>query len=96
MSDWKTNEYINLVNKIKKNNKKGIKEKGRERYREDIENKNKKNSFSFKNIRIKKQNSLLNAIINPKDGFRYSQYFLPRTGSMLLSRIEDPKVKKKK
>ena len=34
--------------------------------------------------------------MNPKDGFRYSQYFLTRTGSMLLSRIEEPNAKKKK
>ena len=45
---------------------------------------------------MRKQNSLLNAMINPKDEFRYSQYFLPRTGSMLLSRKEDPKANKKK
>jgi len=92
MSDWKTNEYINLVNKIK-NNKKGIKEKDRD----DRDNVCKNNNFGFRNIRIKKSNSLLNAMVNPKDEFRYSQYFLPRSGSMLLSRIEDPtKAKKKK
>lgn len=90
MSDWKANEYLNLVNEIRKNNKKGIKE--RDRDREMLRN----NSFGFKNIKIKKQNSLLNAMINPNDEFGYSRYFLPRTGSMLLSRIEEPKAKKKK
>ena len=88
MSDWKTNEYKNLVDKIRKN-KKGIKEK-------DEKDMGRNNSYGFKNIRMRKQNSLLNAMINPKDEFRYSQYFLPRTGSMLLSRKEDPKANKKK
>ena len=92
MSDWKANEYLNLVNEIKKNNKKGIKERDRDRDREMFRN----NSFGIKNIKIKKQNSLLNAMINPNDEFGYSRYFLPRTGSMLLSRIEESKTKKKK
>ena len=94
MSDWKTGEYMNLVNEIKKNNKKGTKE--RDRDREDREKMFRNNSYGFINIRIKKQNSLLNAMINPKDEFSYSRYFLPRTGSMLLSRMEEPKNKKKK
>ena len=96
MSDWKTNEYINLVNKIKINIKKGKKEKDRDNRRDYRENIYKNDDFGFRNIRIKKSNSLLNAMINPKDELRYSQYFLPRSGSMLLSRIEDPKAKKKK
>ena len=95
MSDWKKHEYTNLVNEIKKNNKKGGKERDRDRDR-DRDNLLRNNSFGFKNIRIKKQNSLLNAMINPKDEFGYSKYFLPRSGSMLLSRIEEPKNKKKK
>ena len=94
MSDWKKHEYTNLLNEIKKNNKKGTKE--RDRDRDDRENFAKNNNFGFRNKRIKKQNSLLNAMINPKDEFGYSRYFLPRSGSMLLSRIEEPKTKKKK
>ena len=96
MSDWKTNEYLNLVNEIKKNNKKGVKERDRDRDRDRDREMFRNNSFGIKNIRIKKQNSLLNAMINPNDEFGYSRYFLPRTGSMLLSRIEEPKAKKKK
>ena len=35
------------------------------------------------------------SIINPKDEFAYSQFFLPRTGTLLLKRSEEPKVKHK-
>ena len=95
MSEWKNDEYMNLLDEIKKNNnKKGAKERNRDKnLRENIF---KNNSYGIKNIRIKKQNSLLNAMISPKDEFRYSQYFLPRTGSMLLSRMEELKTNKKK
>ena len=98
MSDWKENEYINLVNEMRKNNKKDKKERDRDRDRDrdDRENIYRCNSLGFKNLRMKKQMSLLNAIMNPKDDFGYSQYFLPRTELMLLSRIEESKNKKKK
>ena len=95
MSDWKKHEYTNLVDEIKKNNKKCGKERDRDRDR-DRDSLLRNNSFGFRNMRIKKQNPLLNAMINPKDEFGYSKYFLPRSGSMLLSRIEEPKTKKKK
>ena len=94
MSDWKKSDYFHLVNEIKKNNKKGIREKDRDK--DDRENMAKTNSFGFKNLRFKKQNSLFNAMINPIEGFKYSQYYLPRSGSMLLSRNEEQKKKKKK
>ena len=46
---------------------------------------------------LKRQHSVLNAIINPGDKFEFSQYFLPRTGSMLLDRkVEEIKKGKKK
>ena len=96
MSDWKENEYINLVNEMRKNNKKDKKDRDRDRDRDDRENIYRCNSLGFKNLRMKKQMSLLNAIMNPKDDFGYSQYFLPRTELMLLSRIEESKNKKKK
>ena len=97
MSDWKRSEYWNLLNEIKKNDKNGTKEgRDRERDRDRDEKEYMFKTNSFKNIRMQKQNSLLDAMINPKDGFRYSQYFLPRSGSMLLSRNEEPKTKKKK
>ena len=104
MSDWKANEYLSLVNEMKKNNKKDKKEKEKDKDRDrdrdrdiyDRDNLYRNNSYGFQNLRNRKQMSLLNAIINPKDEFRYSQYFLPRNGSMLLSRMEEPKTKKKK
>ena len=49
------------------------------------------------NIKIKKQNSLLKAMVNPIDESTYPQYFLPRTGSLLLRRTGDNfKIGKKK
>ena len=46
---------------------------------------------------LKRQHSVLNAIINPGDKFEFSQYFLPRTGSMLLNRkVEENKKGKTK
>ena len=54
------------------------------------EEKNKKSN-------LRRQYSVLNAIINPRDKFEFSQFFLPRTGSMLLTKkIEDNKKPKKK
>ena len=54
------------------------------------EEKNKKSN-------LRRQYSVLNAIINPKDKFDFSQFFLPRTGSMLLTKkTEDNKKPKKK
>ena len=97
MSDWKKSEYWKLLNEIKKNDKSGPKEsRDRDRDKDRDENEYMFKTNSFKNIRVKKQDSLLDAMINPMDEFRYSQYFLPRSGSMLLSRKEEPKNKKKK
>ena len=45
-----------------------------------------------KSIGLKKGNSLLEAIVNPNDNPVFSRYYLPRNGSMLLSR-EDQKKK---
>ena len=54
------------------------------------EEKNKKSN-------LRRQYSVLNAIINPRDKFEFSQFFLPRTGSMLLTKkAEDNKKPKKK
>ena len=90
MSEWKNDEYMNLIKEIKNNNKKVVKERNRDR--DILGGIYRNNSYGF---RIKKQNSLLNAMINPKDELRYSQFFLPRTGTMLLSRMEESKTKKK-
>ena len=85
VSDWKKGEYLNLIDRLKRN-KTPKKEKEKEKEKKNEENK-KKN--------LRKQHSLLNAIINPKDKFDYSQYFLPRMGTLLLKRSEEPKTKKK-
>ena len=68
--------------------------KRREEQKRKDEEKEKKNEENKKK-NIRKQHSLLNAIINPKDKFDYSQYFLPRMGTLLLKRSEEPKTKKK-
>lgn len=44
-----------------------------------------------KSIGLKKGNSLLEAIVNPNDNPVFSRYYLPRNGSMLLSREEQKK-----
>ena len=85
VSDWKKGEYLNLIDRLKRN-KTPKKEKEKEKEKKNEENK-KKN--------LRKQHSLLNAIINPKDKFDYSQYFLPRMGTLLLKRSEEQKTKKK-
>ena len=51
----------------------------------------------FKKSNLRRQNSVLNAYVNPKDKFEFSQFYLPRTGSLLLKRkTEDNKKTKKK
>ena len=81
VSDWKRGEYINLLDKMKRNI---TPKKDKDKKEEDIKKKI-----------LRKQNSLLNAIINPKDKSEFSQYFLPRTGTLLLQRVEEQKNKKK-
>ena len=85
VSDWKRGEYYVLMDKLNRNiTPKKEKEKKEEKEKEDVKRKI-----------IKKQNSLLNAIVNPKDRFEFSQFFLPRTGTLLLKRAEEQKTKKK-
>ena len=48
------------------------------------------------NIRYRKQQVLSNAIMNPVEDNTFPKYFLPRTGSMLISKNEPPVAKKKK
>ena len=81
VSDWKRGEYLNLLDKLKRNK---TPKKEKEKKEEEI-----------KRRQMKRQSSLLNAIVNPKDHFDYSQYFLPRTSTLLLSRAEEQKTKKK-
>ena len=48
------------------------------------------------NLRYKKQQVLSNALVNPVDDNTFPEFFLPRTGSMLISKNEPPAAKKKK
>ena len=90
MNSWKKDNFEKLYNKIKK--------------KENIEqsNYNPESKFiSFKkkiNLRQRKQNSLLNAMVNPIEESLYPKYFLPRSGSMLLKRktMNEKKGKSKK
>ena len=50
----------------------------------------------FKKSNLRRQNSVLNAYVNPKDKFEFSQFYLPRTGSLLLKRKTEDKKKTKK
>ena len=81
VSDLKKGEYLNLIERLK-TNKTFKKEKER---KED----------GIKKINLKKNIGLLNAIINPTEQSEYSQYFLPRMGTLLLRRTEESKTKKK-
>ena len=89
MSDDKKKEYEKLFNKLR-----GKTIINNNDYYEDenFENENKKNNSYLLNIesgktnRFKKNNSLLEAIVNPNDNSIYSRYYLPRNGSSLLSR----------
>ena len=90
MSSWKKNDFEKLCNKMSKN-------------KEIITKKN--NNLSDENrgiykrrissIRQKKQNSLINAMLNPIEDFCFPRYFLPRSGSTLLKR-NDQNIKKTK
>ena len=48
------------------------------------------------NNKIKKEKILINAIINPNEYNNFPEYYLPKTGGNLLSKIEINVVKKKK
>lgn len=95
ISNLKKAECEALLNKINRKKIEGscfLKEEGN--LSASLNNK----SDIFQNIghlRFKNQKSLLNAIINPNEDSNYSQYFLPHSGSKLLSRLEPIKKKKK-
>ena len=48
------------------------------------------------NIRYRKQKVLSNALMNPNEEHSFPRYFLPRTGSSLISKNEPPPARKKK
>ena len=77
-----TTKTINIINNKKEN--KGIrsnKKESKEMSEDKILFKKRINIFNNK-----KQNILSNAILNPNESNTFSKYYLPRTGSLLLSR----------
>ena len=99
MSTDKKIEYQNLVDKIKLKNLEDDSEYA------DISNNNlneiesmKKDNLFYYRLKRKKENqffSLLKALVNPNDNSNYSRYYLPRNGSMLLSKDRAKKIFKK-
>ena len=92
MSNDKRKEYENLVDKLRTK-----KVNDYEDYDDEIlENDNfgyNSNIGVGKSLNLKKENSLMEAIVNPSDNLAFSRYYLPRNGSMLLSREEAIKKK---
>ena len=91
MSSWKKNDFEKLCDKMSKNKEKITKkntilvDENRGIYNRRI-----------LNIRQKKQNSLIKAMLNPIEDSCYPRYFLPKSGSMLLKRNEQNAKKIKK
>ena len=92
ISNEKRKEYQSLVDKIKLK-KLNDYEFNDEKENEINEIENLKNNplISYKFRPEEKNNSILHAIVNPKDNFNYSRFYLPRNGSMLLSRDKTKK-----
>ena len=91
MNSWKKDNFEKLYNKIFKS---------KENYSQSSYMSETK-YISFKrriNIKQRKHNSLLSAMINPIEESLYPKYFLPRSGSMLLKRktLNEKKGKGKK
>ena len=90
MNSWKRDNFEKLYNTIKS------------KENNDQTNLTPESKFiSFKrkmNLRQRKQNSLLYAMVNPIEQSLYPTYFLPRNGSMLLKRktLNEKKGKNKK
>ena len=95
ISNDKKREYKYLFNKLVKKRHNNY---SYENYDDEyIETENTGNNLNLVNnrvgkpIRLKKNNSLFEAMVNPNENPIYSRYFLPRNGSMLLSRDEQIK-----
>ena len=90
MSNDKKKEYELLVDRLRA--KRVSELYFNEDYEEDsFDNENLANNSNtglLKPLGLKKENSLLEAIVNPNDNPIFSRYYLPRNGSMLLSRDE--------
>lgn len=98
MSNDKKKEYEYLVDKIRSRKLNEILYNNEEND-EEIEEEKEGNNSSLLNLLgksagVNKNNSLLEAIVNPNDNSVYSRFYLPRCGSMLLSRDEQNKKNK--
>ena len=98
MSSWKIDDFEKLSNKLIKN--RDIKETtGKKNNIINDENRELYNRRKI-NLNLKRQNSLFNAMLNPFEDSCYPQYYLPRSGSMLMIRkgqnVKKGKKKKKK
>ena len=97
LSNYKKNEYIELLNLTKREQEdENLDEENKS---DNLNNKEKLKNESnlegkklFKNkinaIKERKQISLSNAILNPNESNTFSKYYLPRSGSLLLSRYK--------
>ena len=93
ISKDKKKEYESLLGKLRE---KSFNDYYNEDYEDEFiepENAGNNNSIFINNIngkthKMNKNNSLMQAIVNPNDNPSYSRYYLPRSGSMLLSRDE--------
>ena len=92
ISNEKRKEYQSLVDKIKlkKLNDYEFNDE-KENEINEIENLKTNPLINYKFRPEEKNNSILHAIVNPKDNFNYSRFYLPRNGSMLLSRDKTKK-----
>ena len=84
MSSWKKNDFEKLCNKIMKN------KDNKETTSKKSSNINDENRALYNkrkiNLNLKRQTSLFSAMLNPIEDSCYPQYFLPRSGSMLMIR----------
>ena len=99
IGEWKKYEYEQLLNNISKNKKEGKDEENLNiNINKEKSSKNNKDCLINKinNIKFKKQKVLINAIMNPNEDNTFPNYYLPKTGESLLSKIESNVTKKKK
>ena len=95
ISNFRKSEYQELVNLSKKKSSIDIKDEGnnnenkhnKKEYKDNLDDK-----ILFKNkikiIKDKNINNLSSAILNPNESNTFSKYYLPRSGSLLLSRYK--------
>lgn len=94
----KKKEYLNLIDKIRLK-KLSESELNEENENDSSEGETRKENtlfnFRFKRSSEKKNYSLLNAMVNPNENSNYPRFYLPRNGSMLLSKDKTKKIFKK-